>query len=117
MQKVLTKPKKALYLYNMKQRSNNARLKNQKLCTMKNSPFTIVEDFNPNDVASAFISLAQDGTTAKDDNGMFYEFIRANSDLFPGLDTRNQDAMKHANSLCQEVWRMNEEEISENYAG
>lgn len=78
--------------------------------------FTKVEDFNPNEVASAFITLAQDGTTAKDDNGSFYEFIRENSELFPGLDTSNSDAMNHANSLCKEIFSLNEDEIAENYA-
>jgi len=69
---------------------------------------TQVENFNSN-VAAAFITLAHDGTTAKDDNGQFYEFIRENSELFPGLDT-NQ-----ANRICHRVWQLNVEEIAENY--
>ena len=77
--------------------------------------YTIVEDFNPNQVAAAFIDLAKDSTTAKDDNGQFYEFIRENVVLFPGLDTASQDAIEHANSLCKEVFRLNEHEILENY--
>ena len=79
--------------------------------------FTQVENFNPNDVAAAFITLAQDGTTAKDDNGDFFEFIEENKHLFPGIDTDHQGAMRHANSLCEEVWAMNESKISDNYAG
>lgn len=83
---------------------------------MKNSPFTRTEDFNPNDVKESFISLAQDGTTAQDDGDLnFYEFISENIELFPGLDASNEDAVKHANSLCREVWRLHEDEIAENY--
>ena len=77
--------------------------------------FTRVEDFCPNKLAAAFIDLATEGTTAKDDNGTFYEFIRENSELFPGLNAKDKSAMKHANGLCQEVFTMNEDEISENY--
>lgn len=90
------------YLCIIKQRSNDAAPKKIKIM------FTKVEDFNPNEVASAFITLAQDGTSAKDDNGKFYEFIRENQELFPGLDTSNPAAMNHANSLCEEVFSLNE---------
>ena len=79
--------------------------------------FTQVENFNPNDIADAFIILAQDGTTAKDDNGDFFEFIEENKHLFPGLDTDDTSAVYHANSLCEEVWSMNESKIADNYAG
>jgi len=48
-------------------------------------------------------------------NGTFYEFIRENEELFPGLNAKDQNAMKHANGLCQEVFTMNEDEISDNY--
>jgi len=82
---------------------------------MTHSNFIRVEDFCPNKLAAAFIDLAIDGTTAKDDNGTFYEFIRENVELFPGLNAKDQSAMKHANGLCQEVFTMNEDEISENY--
>ena len=77
--------------------------------------FTKEEDFNQNEVGAAFITLAQDGTTAKDDNGDFYEFIRENADLFPGLDTDKKEAMKHANTLCKITWGQFETEIEENY--
>jgi len=82
---------------------------------MPHSNFTRVEDFCPKKLAAAFIDLATEWTTAKDDNGTFYEFIRENVELFPGLNTKDQSAMKHANGLCQEVFTMNEDEIAENY--
>lgn len=81
---------------------------------MKKSPFTRVEDFNPNEVKDAMIELAKEGVPANTDGG-YAEFVRENESMFPGLDTSNADAMQHAESLCREVYRLNEDEIAENW--
>ena len=82
---------------------------------MPHSNFTRVEDFCPKKVACVFIDLAQKSKNIRDYYGTFYEFIRENVELFPGLNAKDQSAMKHANGLCQEVFTMNEDEIAENY--